>query len=776
MKFFLKSLLILYHVFTISFSCLAQCPLPGYILGNESWTTSASFNPANITNGQSATGGSGTISYKWQESTDLGATWTDIAGITSLTYNPNTITTTTWYRRLAKTGTCAWEPSNAVRKAIINTTTSNCPIQSTRTVGNISKCSGSGATKTALTISIEGTSPSNGNFQNYHHVIMPGTVMTEYCDGTAVISGQVCASSGRGNTPDNACFDFTYTLTGRTTTLPLGKSAVTGCDNNTNTSNWYYYSGGNDGTLLLTGVTGTDYEGAVIVIYGNQDHYFQVGDGAAYHIDAGVGAGIWGEPEILNKGISNIFFKNDGQDMDLQVSLSSRRISVVGDTICEGNNANILANTNCSGANYTWASSVNSFNSSIRNPTVNNSFLNLGLNYFYVTVTGTGNLCSATGTAPVLVHDSPNITINNNSPVCVGQAINLNSSASSQIYTFNSVSNQLVSSNESNFDNTCSGCFSSDVPTSARGYTTNPENVNSNWVNTGDHTSGSGQMLYFNDNSTASNRRQWYNNYTVSKNTNYQVSFWSRKVFSGGNNPTLFWTINNIQIDSFITLHYTNGWVYYEATWDSGSLSGAMPFAIVLYANDADNDFVIDDVSIVANSINVNVSNSTIGTYSWTGPASFSSTAQNPTRNNATAAMDGLYRVTVSNSNGCSATATTDVTVNNPPNAGIGTTTSICKADFGTNQTNLFSLLSGYSANTGTWQSISTPTSMNTSIINNRISSNNFLRNGLPVGTYVFRYTLTGNSPCPNDSEDVSVVIQPCCPAQFCIPMLSKKN
>jgi hypothetical protein len=649
-------------------------------------------------------------------------------------------------------------------------------IQSTRTVGDISKCSGSGATKTALTISLEGTSASNGNFNYYHHVIMPGTIMTEYCDGTAIISGQVCASEGRGNAPYNACFDFTYTLTGRTTTLPLGKSAVTGCDNNTNTSNWYYYSGSNDGTLLLTGVAGTDYEGAVIVVYGNQDHYFQVGDGAAYHIDAGVGGGIWGEPELLNNGINNIEFKNDGQDMDLQVTLSPRLITVVGDTICEGNNANILANANCSGANYSWASSTNSFTSSVRNPTINSSFLNLGLNYFYVTVSGTGNLCTATGTALVLVNDSPNITVNSNNPVCVGQTINLTATASTQIYTFNTINNQLVSSNASNFDNTCSGCFNSDVPSTARGYTTNPNNINSNWADTGDHTSGSGQMLYFNDNSTATNRRQWYNNYTVTRNTNYQLSFWARKVMSGGDNPTLFWTVNGVQIDSFITLHYTNGWVQYEATWNSGPLSGSMPFAIVLYSNSVDHDFVIDDVSIIASSINVNITNSTSATYSWSGPASYSSTSQNPTRNNATSTMDGLYTVTVSNSNGCKASATADITVHTPPNAGVGTTTSVCKADFGTNQTNLFSLLSGYSANTGTWQSISTPTTMNTTIINSKISGNNFLRNGLPIGTYVFRYTLVGNSPCPNDTENVSVTIQPCCTAQLCVPLLSKKN
>lgn len=54
-------------------------------------------------------------------------------------------------------------------------------------------------------------------------------------------------------------------------------------------------------------------------------------------------------------------------------------------------------------------------------------------------------------------------------------------------------------------------------------------------------------------------------------------------------------------------------------------------------------------------------------TYSWSGPASFSSTLANPTRSAATLAMSGTYTVTIQNSSACSATATTTVQVNEPP-------------------------------------------------------------------------------------------------------------
>jgi hypothetical protein len=64
-------------------------------------------------------------------------------------------------------------------------------------------------------------------------------------------------------------------------------------------------------------------------------------------------------------------------------------------------------------------------------------------------------------------------------------------------------------------------------------------------------------------------------------------------------------------------------------------------------------------------------------TYAWSGPASFSSNQQNPTRPNATTAMTGLYNVTVT-SGGCSSTATVDITVNALPTANPSSNTPVC--------------------------------------------------------------------------------------------------
>jgi len=55
--------------------------------------------------------------------------------------------------------------------------------------------------------------------------------------------------------------------------------------------------------------------------------------------------------------------------------------------------------------------------------------------------------------------------------------------------------------------------------------------------------------------------------------------------------------------------------------------------------------------------------------YNWSGPNNFSSNQQNPTINNISTTGAGNYTVTVTNSNGCTSTATVNVVVNSKPHA-----------------------------------------------------------------------------------------------------------
>ncbi len=93
----------------------------GDIGSNE--TDCEPYDPSLI-NSISPANGTLTMEYKWQVSTDAN-NWTDIAGANGLTYNPAPITTTTYFRRAARStsGACAiWVYSNTVVKAVENPT------------------------------------------------------------------------------------------------------------------------------------------------------------------------------------------------------------------------------------------------------------------------------------------------------------------------------------------------------------------------------------------------------------------------------------------------------------------------------------------------------------------------------------------------------------------------------------------------------------------------------------------------------------------------------
>jgi CHRD domain/Bacterial Ig domain/Ig-like domain CHU_C associated/PKD-like domain len=68
-----------------------------------------------------------------------------------------------------------------------------------------------------------------------------------------------------------------------------------------------------------------------------------------------------------------------------------------------------------------------------------------------------------------------------------------------------------------------------------------------------------------------------------------------------------------------------------------------------------------------------------VGTYLWTGPNGYTSTAQSPTIASATVLASGIYRITVTNANSCTSTATTSVTVNLLPVVDAGGTQIICE-------------------------------------------------------------------------------------------------
>jgi len=124
------------------------------------------------------------------------------------------------------------------------------------------------------------------------------------------------------------------------------------------------------------------------------------------------------------------------------------------------------------------------------------------------------------------------------------------------------------------------------------------------------------------------------------------------------------------------------------------------------------------------------------GTYSWTGPNGFSSSLQNPTIPNATAANAGTYTVTV-NMGGCIGTASTAVTINPSPTVSV-TAATVCAGQPGTITASVSPQLPG----TYTWNTGAAGTSLTAS----------------PNATTLYTVTFTAQGGCPGTATGVITV------------------
>ncbi|HMO34350.1 MAG TPA: autotransporter-associated beta strand repeat-containing protein [Lacibacter sp.] len=143
-----------------------------------------------------------------------------------------------------------------------------------------------------------------------------------------------------------------------------------------------------------------------------------------------------------------------------------------------------------------------------------------------------------------------------------------------------------------------------------------------------------------------------------------------------------------------------------------------------------------------------------IGTlsYAWTGPSSFSSALQNPTRANVVLAHAGSYTLTVSDAAGCSNANGTTVAINAAPttsNAGSNQTVCISAGSVTLAANNP-------SVGIGTWSIVSGPSSDLAQFSpNTGVNNATFTPAGGP-GVYTLRWTIT-NAPCTASISDVVI-------------------
>lgn len=346
------------------------------------------------------------------------------------------------------------------------------------------------------------------------------------------------------------------------------------------------------------------------------------------------------------------------------------------------------------------------------------------------TVTGTdANGCFSSGTGTITVNNTLSVSAGSNSPICAGSALTLTTTTGvSWSWTgpngfSSSTQNPSISPATTAASGTYSltatdafGCFgSTTVPVTVNPLpvptaTTNaPICVNQNLTlssSGGTSYSWSGPNTY-----TSSQQNPSINGVGMAANGVYTVTVTDANTCV--NTTTISVTINPLPVvtatgatvcaTGTISLTSNGGTVYswngpgpYSSNQQNPSIPNAnvgMSGTYVVTVTDANNCSNSNTAQVLVNPLPVvtannntpicdgaslNLTCNTGVNWSWNGPGGFTSLQQNPTVAVATPGNNGTYSVTATDANGCSSTATTNVTVNPLPVPVASNNTPIC--------------------------------------------------------------------------------------------------
>ena len=327
-----------------------------------------------------------------------------------------------------------------------------------------------------------------------------------------------------------------------------------------------------------------------------------------------------------------------------------------GGAVCVGGTINLLAST-IAGASYAWTG-PNGFTSALQNPTISGATAAMAGTY---SVTATVAGCtSVAGTTNVVVNSIPSApTAGSNSPVCVGSTINLTASTiANATYTWsgpNSFTSTAQNPSITNATAAMAGNYT--VTVTVNGCTSPASAAATVVVNPipSAPTAGNGGAV------------------CVGGTINLSASTIPGASYSwtGPNGFT-----SSVQNPSRPGATTAMAGTYSVTATVNGCTSSAATTTVTV--NTIPSTPTASSNSPVCAGTTINLTTPAVAgaTYLWSGPNSFSSTSQNPTIANATAAMAGTYSVTVT-VNGCtSAAGSTNVVVNATVTPSVSITSS----------------------------------------------------------------------------------------------------
>ncbi len=369
-------------------------------------------------------------------------------------------------------------------------------------------------------------------------------------------------------------------------------------------------------------------------------------------------------------------------------------------SICAGQSISLSAS---GGSSYVWSTSATTASINVT-PASNTIYTVIGMNAV--------NGCTASATSNITVIPLPVPNANSNSAVCVGNTLNLTASGGTSYLWVG--------------------------PNSFMSMTQNPTITNVTAAAGGPYTL---VAMVGNCSGTITTNVVINPLPTPVANNNGPVCAGQNVNFTGTGGVTYSWTgpgfTSPTQNPSIFNASATNSGVYVLTVTDANGC-----------INSTTTPLTVNPLPIVTTSgsticINQTINlNATGGTsYSWTGPAGFTSTSQSPSIPLAQTNMAGMYNVIVTDANNCSNTGNTAVIVNPLPNPTATNNSPACVgSSFGLVGTGGLSYL--WQGPNGFFSSVQNPTLMATS--------------GSQSGNYIL--TVSDNIGCTNTATTVVTV------------------
>jgi PKD repeat protein len=319
--------------------------------------------------------------------------------------------------------------------------------------------------------------------------------------------------------------------------------------------------------------------------------------------------------------------------------------------LCAGQTLN-LSTPSVTGATYSW-SGPGGYSSTAQNPTRTNVTAAMAGNY---TVTVTANGCTATSTVAVVVNNLPAANATSNSPVCSGNTITLSTTnVAGATYSWSGP-----------------GGYTAAVRTPSRTNATTAMSGNYTVTVTGTNGCSRSSTVTVTVNQTPITTAGSNSPVCEGQTLNLTTTAVTGATYAWSGPGGYSSTAQNPTRTNVTTTMAGN----YTVTVTANGCSSTSTIAVTINTNPVISASSNSPVCS-GNTINLNSTAVTGGTYSWSGPGAFTATTQNTTRPNSTTGMSGTYNVIVT-ANGCSTTASTTVTVNQTPTATASSNSPIC--------------------------------------------------------------------------------------------------